>query len=232
MCLSILSVKRSESGDVLKYLILKIKDPVSCLTHMAGALLSLIGLVLLLVMAVRTKTPWHIVGFAIFGTSMVLLYTASTLYHMLNISDRGNRILRKIDHMMIFVLIAGTYTPICLTLLRGIWGWSILAVVWTIALFGIVLKGFFINTPRWLSTLIYLVMGWIVIVAIYPLVRAMSIGGLVLLSIGGAMYTLGAAIYGFKWPKINFRYFGFHELFHLFVMAGSLSHFLMMYFAV
>lgn len=213
-------------------LIKKIKDPVSCLTHMAGAILSIVGLVFLVVMAAKTKTPWHIVGFSIFGASLILLYTASTVYHMLNISDKVNLILRKIDHMMIFVLIAGTYTPICLTVLRGVWGWVILSVVWAIAISGIFLKGFWMNAPRWLSTAIYLVMGWIVVIAIYPLSKTMPLTGLILLGVGGLMYTVGAVIYGLKWPKINFKYFGFHDIFHIFVLAGSLSHFFMMYFEI
>ena len=145
----------------------KIKDPVSCLTHMAGAIASIVGMIFLILLAVREGTPWHIVGFSIFGASLILLYSASTIYHMLDISDRVNLILRKVDHMMIFVLIAGTYTPICITALRGGLGWTLLVVIWTAGILGMILKGVWMNAPRWLSTLIYAVMGWMIILAIY-----------------------------------------------------------------
>lgn len=213
-------------------LIKKIKDPVSCLTHLVGAILSIIGLVALVIAAVKTRTPWHTVGFSIFGASLILLYTASTVYHMLNISEEVNLVLKKIDNIMIFVLIAGTYTPICLTALRGPWGWTILSLVWAIAIIGVFLKIFWINVPRWASTAIYLIMGWLVIVAIYPLSKFLPVKGILLLATGGVMYTVGAVIYGLKKPNLNFKYFGFHEIFHIFVMAGSLSHFLLMYFLV
>lgn len=210
----------------------KIKDPVSCLTHMAGAIASIVGMIVLILLAVREGTPWHIVGFSIFGASLILLYSASTIYHMLDISDRVNLILRKVDHMMIFVLIAGTYTPICITALRGGLGWTLLVVIWTAGILGMILKGVWMNAPRWLSTLIYAVMGWMIILAIYPLAKAIPAQGTVFLVMGGLFYTIGAVIYGLKWPKINLKYFGFHEIFHIFVLAGSLSHFFMMYYVI
>ena len=210
----------------------KIKDPVSCLTHLAGAIASIVGMIFLILLAVREGTPWHIVGFSIFGASLILLYSASTIYHMLDISDRVNLILRKVDHMMIFVLIAGTYTPICITALRGGLGWTLLVVIWTAGILGMILKGVWMNAPRWLSTLIYAVMGWMIILAIYPLAKAIPAQGTVFLVMGGLFYTIGAVIYGLKWPKINFKYFGFHEIFHIFVLAGSLSHFFMMYYVI
>ena len=210
----------------------KIKDPVSCLTHMAGAIASIVGMIFLILLAVREGTPWHIVGFSIFGASLILLYSASTIYHMLDISDRVNLILRKVDHMMIFVLIAGTYTPICITALRGGLGWTLLVVIWTAGILGMILKGVWMNAPRWLSTLIYAVMGWMIILAIYPLAKAIPAQGTVFLVMGGLFYTIGAVIYGLKWPKINLKYFGFHEIFHIFVLAGSLSHFFMMYYVI
>ena len=185
----------------------KIKDPVSCLTHMAGAIASIVGMIFLILLAVREGTPWHIVGFSIFGASLILLYSASTIYHMLDISDRVNLILRKVDHMMIFVLIAGTYTPICITALRGGLGWTLLVVIWTAGILGMILKGVWMNAPRWLSTLIYAVMGWMIILAIYPLAKAIPAQGTVFLVMGGLFYTIGAVIYGLKWPKINFQVF-------------------------
>ena len=210
----------------------KIKDPVSCLTHLAGAIASIIGLVFLIFYATKEGTPWHIVGFSIFGASLILLYTASAVYHMLDISDRVNLILRKVDHMMIFVLIAGTYTPICITALRGGIGWTLLAVIWTAGILGMVLKGVRMNAPRWLSTSIYAVMGWMIVLAIFPLAKTIPLQGTLLLITGGLFYTIGAVVYGLKWPKINFKYFGFHEIFHIFVLAGSLCHFFMMYYVV
>ena len=189
-------------------------------------------MIFLILLAVREGTPWHIVGFSIFGASLILLYSASTIYHMLDISDRVNLILRKVDHMMIFVLIAGTYTPICITALRGGLGWTLLVVIWTAGILGMILKGVWMNAPRWLSTLIYAVMGWMIILAIYPLAKAIPAQGTVFLVMGGLFYTIGAVIYGLKWPKINFKYFGFHEIFHIFVLAGSLSHFFMMYYVI
>jgi len=154
-----------------------------------------------------------------------LLYTASTLYHALNLPKNKIEILQKIDHMMIYVLIAGTYTPVCLTALRGVWGWSLFACIWSIAVIGILLKIFWFNAPRWLSTLFYIGMGWMVIIAFVPLVNAISPQGLNWLVAGGLLYTIGGIIYATKWPKINLKYFGFHELFHLFVLGGSICHF-------
>jgi len=213
---------------LIKY-IKNIKDPVSCLTHMAGAIASIVGLVFLLTKAISLGTPTHIVGFSIFGASLILLYTASTVYHMLDISDKVNLILRKIDHMMIFVLIAGTYTPICITALKGSWGFTLLAIIWTIGILGIILKLFWMDAPRWFSTAIYTAMGWLIVIAIYPLSKVLPTGALVYMGLGGVFYTVGAVIYGLKWPKINFKHFGFHEIFHIFVLAGSTSHFLMVY---
>ena len=126
--------------------------------------------------------------------------------------------------MMIFVLIAGSYTPVCLINLRGKTGWTLLALVWAFALGGIILKAIWINAPRWLSTAIYVIMGWLIVFAFYPLEKAVPIGGIVLLAGGGIIYTLGAVIYAVKWPKLNFKMFGFHEIFHLFVMAGTAMH--------
>ncbi|SHJ00380.1 hemolysin III [Geosporobacter subterraneus DSM 17957] len=207
----------------------KLREPVSGLTHLAGAILSIIALILLVYYAVVYATVWHIVAFSIFGASLILLYTASSLYHLLNISEKGIRILRKIDHMMIYVLIAGTYTPICLVVLRGVWGWSLLTSVWAIALSGIIMKALWMGAPRWLSTSIYTLMGWIVVIAFIPLVRTIPIGGMVWMVAGGLFYTIGAVIYGTKWPPIPSKIFSFHEVFHLFVLAGSFCHFWLMY---
>jgi len=206
-----------------------IKDPVSSLTHLAGALVSIPLTVLLIVQSCRYATVWHVVSFSIFGAAMLLLYTASAVYHMLPISEKAQNILRRIDHMMIFVLIAGTYTPICLVPLRGAWGYTLLALVWGCAIAGIVLKAVWMDAPRWLSTAIYVLMGWLVVIAVYPLIQNVSAQALWLLLAGGVTYTLGAVIYALKKPYFKFKFFGFHELFHLFVMGGSAFHVVFMF---
>jgi hemolysin III len=206
-----------------------LKDPISGLTHLIGVILSFVGLILMVYEAAVAGKPWHVVSFAIFGASMILQYTASTIYHWLPLSPKGTKILRKLDHIMIFILIAGTYTPICLVPLRGAWGWSLFGSIWGLALAGLFLKLFWLEAPRWLSTLIYGIMGWLVIVAIWPLVQVLSLAGLMWLAAGGFFYTVGAVIYGIKkpdpWPGV----FGFHEIFHVFVLFGSFCHFWLMY---
>ncbi len=203
----------------------KLREPVSGITHLIGAILSIVGLVLMIYYAISKGTVWHIVSFSIFGGSMILLYTASTLYHLLSISDKGIRVFRKIDHMMIFILIAGTYTPICLIPLRGGWGYSMLAIIWGIALAGIIMKFFWFDAPRWLYTIFYLIMGWLVVIALWPMAKTIPFSGVMWMVAGGLFYTVGAIIYGTKWPKLKFKLFGFHEIFHLFVMFGSFCHF-------
>ncbi len=208
---------------------IKVKDPISGLTHCIGACLAVAGLVLLVCKASFVGTPWHIVSFSIFGAGMILLYTASTLYHWLPLSEKDTLILRKIDHMMIFVLIAATYTPVCLAPLRGPWGWSIFGTIWGLAVAGIFTKLFWMKAPRWLSTSIYIGMGWMALVGIWPLIQTLQPGALVWLVAGGLFYTAGAVIYALKKPDPWPPCIGFHEIFHIFVMMGSFSHFWMMY---
>lgn len=201
----------------------KIKDPVSGFSHAFGAALSVAGLVLLIVYAaLYGEGAWDIVSFTIFGVGLLLLYTFSSLYHLLNLGEKGTRVFRKFDHIMIYILIAATYTPICLGPLRGGWGWSIFGVVWGIALIGIFLTIFWLNAPRWLTTSIYLAMGWTVIVAIYPMLTTFAslnaLGSLLWLLAGGILYTIGGVLYGLKWPHFKNKYFGFHELFHIFIL--------------
>lgn len=202
-----------------------LREPVNALTHMAGAIASLAGLILLVVFASINAGAWHIVSFSIFGATLLMMYTASTLYHAVNLSENGIATMRRIDHVMIFLLIAGSYTPFCMVPLRGAWGWTLLSLVWSMALIGSVLKIFFMNIPRWISTAIYLVMGWLCVAAIYPLAKSLETASLLWLIGGGIFYSTGAVIYGLKrpnpWPKV----FGFHEIWHLFVLAGSFCHF-------
>lgn len=207
----------------------KIKDPVSALTHFSGFIIAIPILILLVYKSTLYATPWHIVSFTIFGLALMALYGASTIYHWLCIDKDKEKILRRIDHMMIFVLIAGTYTPVCLIPLRGAWGWTLLCLVWGLALGGIILKALWLEAPRWLSTAIYVLMGWIVVIAFYPLTQTVPSGGIKLLVAGGVTYTIGALIYAVKWVPFKNKWFGPHEVFHLFVMGGSLFHIIFMF---
>jgi hemolysin III len=218
-----------ESGKGIAQMIRGLRDPVSGLTHFIGALLAVAGLVALIIKASIPLKPWHLTTYCVFGVGMILLYTASTLYHWLPLSQEGTARLRKLDHMMIFVLIAATYTPICLVPLRGAWGWGIFGTVWVVAIMGIVFKLFWIHAPRWLTSLIYVCMGWIAVVGIVPLVRTLQVGALFWLFAGGVLYTIGGVIYALKRPDPIPHIFGFHEVFHIFVMLGTAAHFWTVY---
>jgi len=207
----------------------RLKDPISGLTHSIGAVLSVVGLSLLLSEAINPLRPWHLITYFVFGFGMTLLYTASTLYHWLPLNPAGTRCLRKLDHMMIFVMIAATYTPICLIPLRGPWGWSLFGSVWGLAALGMFMKLYWFGAPRWFSTLFYAVMGWLVLVGIWPIFQTLQRPALLWLVIGGGFYTIGALIYAFKKPNPWPGWFGFHEIFHILVMLGSFSHFWLMY---
>lgn len=205
-----------------------LREPMNGLTHFVGILFGIAALTLLVKGTLSPIQPWHLAGFTVFGVGMVLLYTASTLYHWLPLTQRGVQIWRRIDHSMIFVYIAATYTPICLIPLRGPWGWTLLGIVWGVAVAGLFVKIFWMDAPRWLSTALYLGMGWIVVIALYPLVQSLPIPALLWLLAGGLLYSAGAVVYALKRPR-GFRFLGFHEIFHLFVIAGSLCHFWLMY---
>jgi hemolysin III len=207
----------------------KLRDPISGLTHCIGAILAVIGLGLLVWESCNPVKPLHLVTFSVFCAGLILLYTTSTLYHWLPFGEKGIRRLRRLDHMMIFVLIAATYTPICLIPLRGGWGWSLFGSVWALATLGIFMKIFWLSAPRWFSTMVYILMGWIAIVGVWPLIRALNVGGFLWILAGGLFYTTGAIIYALKRPDPWPRIFGFHEIFHIFVMLGSFSHFWVMY---
>jgi len=201
------------------------REPVNTISHMAGALASIIGLTLMVVFASLRADAWHVVSFSIFGSSLILMYTSSFLYHGLRISDKALLLFRKMDHIMIFIVIAGSYTPLCLVPLRGPWGWSLFGTVWGIAFLGIFLKIFSMNVHRWISTSIYLVMGWLCMVAIYPLVKTLDPICLFWLALEGFFYTSGAVVYGLKRPNPFPGIIGFHEIWHLFVILGSACHF-------
>lgn len=201
-----------------------LREPVNALTHLSGAVLSLIGTIVLLTTPNTPLSMTAIVSVIIFGLSLMALYTTSGIYHLVNTTDSILLRLKKLDHAMIFVLIAGSYTPFCMLALTGAWKWSIIITVWSLAILGIVLKVFWINMPRWLSTGFYIGIGWIAAFALKPLYASLSMGGFMYLVLGGLMYTIGGVIYGLKKPNISPE-FGFHEIFHIFVMLGSASHY-------
>jgi hemolysin III len=205
---------------------LRIREPFNGLSHLTGAFLSAGGLLALL--AVAPGKPWHLTGFSIYGGSLVLLYAASTLYHSLPTGPRGVRRLLVLDQVAIYLLIAGTYTPICLVPLRGPWGWSLLGVVWGIGLAGIALRVAWRRQPVWLPVALYLLMGWLAVVALGPLAAVLPGPGLAWLAAGGAAYTTGAAVFASKRPRLWPGVFGSHELWHVFVLGGSACHFIVM----
>lgn len=198
-------------------------------THFIGILFAVIATILLIGLSFNPYKPYHLISFSVFGFGMIMLYTTSTLYHWLKLSDAGILILRRVDHIMIFIYIAATYTPVCIVALKGTLGWGLLIAVWLVALAGMIIKIFWMNAPRWLSTFIYILMGWLAIIVIYPLVNAIQIGALIWLSIGGVFYTIGAVIYALKKPDPYPGILGFHEIFHLLVLLGTFSHFWMIY---
>ncbi len=200
-------------------MISKAEEIANCITHGIGLVLSLCGLSVLVTLACMKGSGSHIVSCAIFGSTLVLLYGASTLYHAFK-NSRANRILKTIDHSCIYLLIAGTYTPFVLVTLSGALGWTLLAIVWGIAVFGIFFKMFFVYRFKIFSTVLYLIMGWLAIVAIKPLVNSMPSGGIWLIAAGGLLYSSGVIFY--VWNRLPFN----HSIWHLFVMGGSTCHFL------
>lgn len=209
----------------------KIKDPGSAITHFIGMVLALAASVPLLIKAAQAPGLTHVFALGIFITSMVLLYAASTIYHTLDISPKVNQTLRKVDHMMIFILIAGTYTPICMLVLGDGTGRTMLALVWGIAIIGMLINALWITCPKWFSSLIYIAMGWICVLAFGKITSALPKAAFFWLLAGGIIYTVGGIIYALKLPFFNTKHknFGSHEIFHLFVMGGSLCHYIMMY---
>lgn len=209
----------------------RLKDPGSAITHFIGMILSIIGAFPLIIKVWHGQNQTHMVSFILFIMSMILLYAASATYHSFDLSEKTNQILRKLDHCMIFILIAGSYTPICTVVLAPSKGYMLLGVVWTIALLGIFLKLYWITAPKWLSSVIYIGMGWACILAFSDIYLGLSTAAFGWLLAGGIIYTIGGIIYALKMPLFNTKHqnFGSHEVFHLFVMGGSLCHFILMY---
>ena len=187
-------------------------------THLVGALMSVVGVMVLIAMTVRMGDPWKIVSVSVFGATLILLYSASTLYHSLR--GRAKLILRKLDHLSIYLLIAGTYTPFCLVTLRGAWGWTLFGVVWGLAVIGMLQEIKPRSEARIMSLAIYAVMGWVVIIAIKPLLERIDTAGFVWLAAGGLLYTIGIVFYAF-----DSRFRHWHGIWHLFVVGGSLAHY-------
>lgn len=208
---------------------LKLHDPASGFIHFVGALLSVAALVLLVTTAGLLGKPWHIVSFAISGAGMIGLYSASTICHWFQKPDCPKQWMEKLDHCMIYLLIASTYTPICLIPLRGPAGWSLFGIVWGFGLLGMVLKVFFFHTPDWITSSIYIIMGWSWLLLVRTVTDSLTGDALVWLYIGGGLYTLAGIVYALRAPEIIKDVFSHHEIFHLLIIAGSFSFFWLMY---
>jgi len=209
-----------------------VRDKANAGTHFIAMIMAMAAAVPLLMKAAGMPSKVHVVSMAIFIISMILLYGASTAYHTIGKSpEEGDKRLKKLDHLMIFVLIAGSYTPICTIALRGAVGYGLLALVWGIALVGMVVKMFWIYCPKWLSSILYIAMGWVCVLALPQILKNLPAGAFAWLLAGGIVYTIGGIIYALKLPIFNSRHksFGSHAVFHLFVMGGSFCHFIVMY---
>lgn len=208
-----------------------IKEPGSAITHFIGMLMAIFAAVPLLIKAAHEPSRIYIISLTIYVASLILLYAASTTYHTFDISAKVNTVLKKIDHMMISVLIAGSYTPVCLIVLKGKTGIILLSIVWAIAVAGILIKAFWVYCPKWVSSVLYIGMGWTCVLAFTQILNNMSPAAFGWLLAGGIIYTAGGVIYALKLPLFNNRHknFGSHEIFHLFVMGGSACHFVVMY---
>lgn len=209
-----------------------IREPGSAITHFIGMVLAIFATIPMLVKASLVSTRAGIIAMAVFMTSMILLYTASTLYHSVNLQGHSLRFFQKIDHMMIFVLIAGSYTPVCLLVLNPVDGHRLLVTVWVIAAAGMLFKLFWVTCPKYVSSIIYVAMGWSCLSVFGQLLHTLPRPAFFWLLAGGLLYTVGGVIYALKLPIFNARHkdFGSHEIFHLFVMGGSICHFICMYF--
>lgn len=208
-----------------------IKDPGSAITHFIAMLMAVFAAIPLILKAAQEPERIYVVSISIYAISLILLYAASTTYHTFDKSPRINTILKKIDHMMISILIAGSYTPICLLVLPRRIGILLFSIVWGIAIIGILIKAFWVYCPKWVSSALYIGMGWTCVLAFTQILNSMSPAAFGWLLAGGLIYTIGGVIYALKLPLFNSRHknFGSHEIFHLFVMGGSMCHFIVMY---
>ena len=204
----------------------RLREPVNGLTHLAAAIAAAVGLILLL--WITRESPAKLVAMAVYGLALVLMFSASTVYHLVRAGPRVMAWLRKLDHTSIYLLIAGTYTPICLHYLTGTWRWLPLVIIWSLAIIGITVKLFIIKAPRWVTAGVYLLMGWLAIGGARQLLTAIPSGALLWLVLGGLFFTGGAVIYILKRPDPLPGIFGFHEIWHVFVILGAFSHFIVM----
>lgn len=211
-----------------------IREPGSAITHFIGMMMAIVAATPLMVKVALEADVTACISMAVFICSMVALYGASAIYHSVTVKENILKVFRKLDHMMIFVLIAGSYTPVCLIVLGGRMGYTLLAVVWGIALIGMTIKAFWITCPKWFSSMIYIAMGWVCLAVFGTLWNTLPHSAFLWLLAGGIIYTVGGVIYALKLPIFNARhkYFGSHEIFHLFVMGGSICHFVFMYLYV
>ncbi len=202
----------------------KLRDPISGLTHLGAAILAFFGLIALIVLA--WGEPAKLTSLIVYGVSLILMFAASATYHMTISTPKVISILRKVDHSAIYLLIAGTYTPFCIINFSGFWKWGLLAIIWSLAIIGVGIKVFIINAPRWVNAGVYLIMGWLVIAAMQEMLNALPIAALLWLIVGGVIYTLGAIIYITK--KLDFvpGVFGFHEVWHIFVILAAAAHYI------
>jgi hemolysin III len=201
----------------------KLREPVNSITHWVGAALALIGLIALLI--VGWSTPAKIISLAIYGLSLIFLFSASATYHMVLVKDKTLEIFRKIDHAAIYFLIAGTYTPFCVNAFEGFWKWGMLSIIWSLAIIGVIIKIFYIRVPRWLNAVIYVIMGWFSIAAAGQMISTLPTWVFAWLLTGGIIYTLGAIVYATKIFNFKPGVFGFHEVWHIFVLLAAASHF-------
>lgn len=208
-----------------------IREPGSAITHFVGMMMAVLAAMPLLAKAGMTGSTVAVAAMMIFAMSMVCLYGASALYHSVNVTGKVLKVFKKIDHMMIFVLIAGSYTPVCMLILDHELGYPLLAAVWGIALAGILIKFFWVTCPKWFSSLLYIAMGWVCVFVFGELLASLPTPAFLWLLAGGLIYTAGGIIYALKCPIFNskHKWFGSHEIFHVFVMAGSVCHFIFMY---
>jgi len=201
----------------------KLREPVNSLTHWVGAAFALIGLIALLI--VGWSTPAKIISLTIYGVSLITMFSASATYHMVRVKDKALEIFRKVDHSAIYLLIAGTYTPFCVNAFDGFWKWGMLSIIWSLALIGIIVKVFYIRAPRWVNAMIYVIMGWLSVSAAGQMLAVLPAWVFGWLIAGGVIYTLGAIVYATKILNFKPGVFGFHEVWHIFVMLAAAAHF-------
>lgn len=205
----------------------KLREPINSITHFAGAALSILALIAMLIkVIINDGSSIAIISVTIFGISLILLYTISATYHGVISTEKVIFNLKKLDHSMIFILIAGSYAPFCLLAIGGSFGTTMFTVMMSIAVFGIIFKLCWFNCPRWLQTSMYIAMGWSAVFMLKPLSAVLPLTSIFWLVLGGVLYTIGGVIYGAKPKKLKIRSFGFHEIFHIFILLGSLSHFI------